>query len=102
MKYELQLNKSKYEEIILKFERQELSSPNEYGHIRLSQQADDFIIVDKNDRTTSVFFSNGISFHGYDGFMYRSDDTAPPETDFISTFWLCEHQEVYWYYCSSD
>jgi hypothetical protein len=103
MKYELQLNKSKYEETITKIENQELKPLDENGYVRLSQKPRDFVLSNQGHETTSVFFDLGIGFHGYEGFMYRSDDTQPPTTEFMGTFWLsCKHQELYWYYCSSD
>ena len=103
MKYELLLNKYQYEEIISKFENQELQSPDKYGQIRLSQKPGDFVLVDQSLDTTSVFFDLGIDFHGYEGFMYRSDNSQPPATEFMGTFWLsCKHQELNWYYCVSD
>ena len=103
MKYELQLNKSRYEEIITKFENQELKPLDENGYIRLSPTPRDFILVNQNYDVTSVFFDTGTGFHSYVDFMYRSDDSQPPTAEFMGTYWLnCKHQELYWYYCSSD
>lgn len=102
IKYELPLNKSRYEEIITKFENQELEPANEDGYVRLSPKPRDFILVNKSHNITSVFFDIGAGFHDYAGFMYRSDDSAPPSTMFMGAYWLsCKHQELYWYYCIS-
>ncbi len=102
IKYELPLNKIKYEETITKFENQELEPADENGYVRLSPKPGDFVLVNKSNNVTSVFFDVGAGFHDYVGFMYRSDDSAPPSTMFMGAYWLsCKHQEVYWYYCIS-
>lgn len=98
---ELKINRPKYDQIIKKIESGELQPQDENGYIRLSSSPGDFVLVNQSNSVISAFFDIGTGFHDYVGFMYRSDDSAPPTTEFMETFWFCERKELHWYYCSS-
>jgi hypothetical protein len=106
MKIELQINKARYQEITRKVDSDELQPQDEKGFIRLSPTQGDYVLANKENAVTSVFFDVGWSNLGlqggnYSGFMYRSDDTPPP-LNLMGNYWYqCEHEEFEWYYCTS-
>jgi len=101
MQIELQINKTKYQEIIRRVDSGELQPMDEKGTIRLPAALGNYVSANKNHAVTSVFFDIGTGFGDPQGFMYRSNDTLPP-SDLMVGYWIdCKREELDWYFCSS-
>ena len=73
--------------------------PPEYRHI---SRGGGEIKIERDDGVTSVFF---YTFRGvldnFSGYMYRSNDTPPPQ-DFMGGDWVqIERMQPYWFFCAS-
>ena len=103
---EFRLNYQAYNEIVMMVEDGRIQPsdiglarlPSGYRHI--SRGGD--IIVERSDGVTSVFF---FTFRGvldnFSGYMYRSNDTPPPQ-DFMAGDWFqIERKQAHWFFCAS-
>lgn len=74
------------------------SLPSGYRHISRGGN----IMIDRSNGVTSVFFFTFLGvLDNFSGYMYRSDDTPPPE-DFMGGDWVqIERQQSYWFFCAS-
>lgn len=105
--FEFRLNKSKYDDIALMVENGQIHPgdigyaqlPPEYEHISRGGQ----IIIKKENGVTSVFF---FTFRGvldsFSGYMYRSDDTPPPEYFMYGDWFQIERNQPQWFFCASQ
>jgi hypothetical protein len=103
---EFRLNYQAYDEIVKMVEDGRIQ-PNDIGLARLpsgyrhiSRGGD--IQVERNDGVTSVFF---YTFRGvldnFSGYMYRSNDTPPPQ-HFMAGDWVqIERKQPHWFFCAS-
>ncbi len=100
-----QTNKPGYEEVIDMVEEGRLQ-PDQYGYINLPEKyqylsSGSRIMADKNNGTTSVFFFTFLGvLDNYSGYLYRSDDTPPPQGLFGDWFEV-EKQQPHWFFCAS-
>ncbi len=72
--------------------------PPEYRHISRGGA----IMVERDDGVTSVFF---FTFRGvldnFSGYMYRSNDTPPPQYLMGGDWVQIERKQPYWFFCAS-
>lgn len=107
--FEFQTNKTGYEHVIKMYENDGLQEPNKSGYIELPSEykylskGGGDIIVDNSNGITSVFF---YTFRGVlsssSGFIYRSNDSPPPQFLLQRDCYQLERIEPKWFFCASD
>jgi hypothetical protein len=107
--FKFRVNKQGYEQAIKMYENGELNEPNKSGYIELPSEykylskGGGDIIVDNSDGITSIFF---YTFRGIlgssSGFIYRSNDSPPPQFLLRRDCYQLERIEPKWFFCASD